>query len=60
MFNSQQKRGAMRTLLGLLLTVANSLLFALVWFLYYRTQMYIYPFFIKGDIIVVQIGRAHV
>ena len=53
MFNSQQKRGAMRTLLGLLLTVANSLLFALVWFLYYRTQMYIYPFFIKGDIIVV-------
>lgn len=43
----------MRTLLGLLLTVANSLLFALVWFLYYRTQMYIYPFFIKGDIIVV-------
>ena len=53
MFNSQQKRGAMQTLFGLLLTAVNSALFALVWFMYYRTKMYIYPFFIKGDVIVV-------
>ena len=53
MFNSQQKRGAMQTLFGLLLTAVNSALFALVWFMYYRTRMYIYPFFIKGDVIVV-------
>lgn len=53
MFNSQQKRGAMQTLFGLLLTAVNGALFALVWFMYYRTKMYIYPFFIKGDVIVV-------
>ena len=43
----------MQTLFGLLLTAVNSALFALVWFMYYRTRMYIYPFFIKGDVIVV-------
>ena len=42
----------MQTLFGLLLTAVNSALFALVWFMYYRTKMYIYPFFIKGDVIV--------
>ena len=58
MFNSQQKRGAMQTLFALLLTAANGALFALVWFLYYRTRMYIFPFFIKGDIIVVLLFAA--
>lgn len=43
----------MQTLFGLLLTAVNGALFALVWFMYYRTKMYIYPFFIKGDVIVV-------
>ena len=43
----------MQTLFGLLLTAVNSALFALAWFMYYRTRMYIYPFFIKGDVIVV-------
>lgn len=58
MFNSQQKRGAMQTLFGLLLTAADDLLFALVWYQYYRSRMYIFPFFVKGDVIVILLFAA--
>ena len=53
MINSQQKRQALKTLLGFVLTVANGGLFALMWYLFYKKKMYIFPFFAKGDIIVI-------
>ena len=48
MFNSQQKRQALRTILGAVLTAANGALFALMWFHFYKMKMYIFPFFAKG------------
>ena len=42
MFNSQQKRQALRTILGAVLTAANGALFALMWFHFYKMKMYIF------------------
>ena len=53
MFNSQQKRQALITLFSAVLTLVNGALFTLVWFRYYKMKMYIFPFFAKGDLIVI-------
>lgn len=53
MFNSQQKRQALMTLFSAVLTIANGALFAFVWYRYYKMKMYIFPFFAKGDFIVI-------
>lgn len=53
MFNSQQKRQALMTLFSAVLALANGALFALVWYRYYKMKMYIFPFFAKGDVIVI-------
>lgn len=58
MFNSQQKRQALRTVLGALLTLANGALFALMWYQSYKMKMYIFPFFAKGDVIVIFLYTA--
>ena len=58
MFNSQQKRQALRTVLGAVLTAANGALFALMWFHFYKMKMYIFPFFAKGDYIVIFLYTA--
>ena len=58
MFNSQQKRQALRTILGAVLTAANGALFALMWFHFYKMKMYIFPFFAKGDYIVIFLYTA--
>ena len=58
MINSQQKRQALKTLLGMLQTVANGGLFALMWYAFYKKKMYIFPFFAKGDIIVILLYTA--
>lgn len=52
-YNSQQKRQAMLFLFGLVLLAVNTLLFGVLWYRYYRNQMYIYTFFAKGDIGVI-------
>ena len=58
MINSQQKRQALKTLLGMVQTVANGGLFALMWYAFYKKKMYIFPFFAKGDIIVILLYTA--
>lgn len=58
MINSQQKRQALKTLLGMVQTVANGGLFALMWYVFYKKKMYIFPFFAKGDIIVILLYTA--
>lgn len=58
MINSQQKRQALKTLLGMVQTVANGGLFALMWYTFYKKKMYIFPFFAKGDIIVILLYTA--
>ena len=58
MFNSQQKRQALRTVLGAVLTLANGAMFALMWYLSYKTKMYIFPFFAKGDVVVIFLYTA--
>ena len=52
-YNSQQKRQAMLFLFGLVLLAVNTMLFGVLWYRYYRNQMYIYTFFAKGDIGVI-------
>ena len=52
-YNGQQKREALLILFGIVLLAVNTLLFAAVWYLFYRKQMYIYTFFAKGDMIVI-------
>ena len=52
-YNSQQKRQAMLFLFGLVLLAVNTLLFGVLWYRYYRNQMYIYTFFAIGDIGVI-------
>ena len=58
MFNSQQKRQALRTILGAVLTLANGGLFAGMWYQFYKMKMYIFPFFAKGDVIVIFLYTA--
>ena len=58
MFNSQQKRQALRTVLGAVLTLANGAMFALMWYLSYKKKMYIFPFFAKGDVVVIFLYTA--
>lgn len=58
MINSQQKRQALKTLLGMVQTVANGGLFALMWYALFKKKMYIFPFFAKGDIIVILLYTA--
>ncbi len=58
MFNSQQKRQALMTLFSAVLALANGALFALVWYRYYKMKMYIFPFFAKGDVIVIFLYTA--
>ena len=58
MFNSQQKRQALMTLFSAVLTLANGALFALMWYRYYKMKMYIFPFFAKGDLIVIFLYTA--
>ena len=52
-YNGQQKREALIFLFGVVLLAVNTLLFAAVWYRFYRKQMYIYTFFAKGDMIVI-------
>ncbi len=58
MFNSQQKREALLGLLSGVLVVINGALFAYVWFHYYKMKMYVYPFFAKGDMLVIFLFAA--
>lgn len=53
MFNSQQRRGAFFSVLAGLLVLAHGLLFALVWYNFYKMDVYGVPFFAKGNIVVV-------
>lgn len=58
MFNSQQKRQALMTGFSLVLTLMNGALFALMWYSCYKKKMYIFPFFAKGDLIVILLFTA--
>ena len=58
MFNSQQKRQALMTGFSLVLTLMNGALFALMWYSCYKEKMYIFPFFAKGDLIVILLFTA--
>ena len=58
MFNSQQKRQALMTIFSMVLTLVNGALFAFIWYRYYKRKMYIFPFFAKGDFIVILLYTA--
>ena len=58
MFNSQQKSQALMTGFSALLTLMNGALFALMWYICYKKKMYIFPFFAKGDFIVILLFTA--
>ena len=58
MFNSQQKSQALMTGFSALLTLMNGALFALMWYSCYKKKMYIFPFFAKGDFIVILLFTA--
>lgn len=53
MFNSQQKRSAFFGVLAGLLVVIHGVLFALVWYNFYKMDVYGVPFFAKGNVVVV-------
>lgn len=53
MFNSQQRRGAFFSLLAGVLVVLHGVLFACVWYGYYKEKMFAIPFFAKGDFVMI-------